>query len=306
MTYYDQLLKSVQEGKNPLADSTTQIAYLKQSGEAGNADAAAKADAYENFQQLFVDILSDPSYHRSAADMGDTTYAPVHSIRPELGATPEELATPRTTDNIDSDVFVSRVGEEPDASPRGADGGDGYDARRDEINAKVGDGDYTQAPEDVTYTYHDPGDAAIEKRVTEVTADRYKPKKGFPGSEIQPGDYDEYWPQHRTKKKKGENVDLTKYLASDVPTPDSHAWKSNPPSPKPPGYKSKRQVSFGDARQITFLIEPDLAESEKTGKLIMVATEPASNLDDSRSGLPRVRTRTTGTSMEVFTSVTFL
>ena len=265
MTYYDQLLKSVQEGKNPLADSGAQIAYLKQSGKNGNADAAAKADAYENFQQLFVDILSDPSYHRSAADMGDTTYAPVHSIRPDLGATPEELATPRTTDNIDSDVFVSRVGEEPDASPRGADGGDGYPARRDEINAKVGDGDYTQAPEEVTYTYADPGDIEIERRLHEVTTD----------DAFKRGDYEHYDPTPSRLEYDRETRTIRKRtrpqrpLPSSVPTPDSHAWKSNPPIPKfdSEGKKIKKKVSFGDARQITFRIEVDAAESQRQSEL---------------------------------------
>ena len=261
MTYYDQLLKSVQEGKNPLADSSAQIAYLKQSGKNGNADAAAKADAYENFQQLFVDILSDPSYHRSAADMGDTTYAPVHSIRPDLGATPEELATPRTTDNIDSDVFVSRVGEEPDASPRGADGGDGYDARRDEINAKVGDGDYTQAPEEVIYTYADPGDIEIERRIHEVTTD-----DGF-----KRGDYDHFDPTPSRLEYNRETREIRRRtrpqrpLPSSLPTPDSHAWKSNPPIPHfdSEGKKIKKKVSFGDARQFTFRIEVDADEPER-------------------------------------------
>ena len=110
VAYYDQLLKSVQEGKNPLADSTAQIAHLEDAGKAGNDAAAAQAEAYRTYQAGFIDVLSDPSYHRSAADMGDTTYAPVHSTRPELGATPEEMVTSRTPDNIDSDVFVSRVG----------------------------------------------------------------------------------------------------------------------------------------------------------------------------------------------------
>ena len=122
VAYYDQLLKSVQEGKNPLADSTAQIAHLEDVRQGRQRRRRRPGRGLQElYQQEFVDILSDPSYHRSAADMGDTTYAPVHSTRPELGATPEEMVTPRTTDNIDSDVFVSRVGEEPDGTPRGAD-----------------------------------------------------------------------------------------------------------------------------------------------------------------------------------------
>ena len=74
-------------------------------------------------------------------------------------------------------------------------------------------------------------------------------------------------------------------LPSGVSTPDLHAWKSNPPIPRfdSEGKKIKKKVSFGDARQITFRIEVDAAESEIAGKLRMVATEPASTVDDTQA-----------------------
>ena len=154
---------------------------------------------------------------------------------------------------------------------------DGYPARRDEINAKVGDGDYTQAPEEVTY--HDPGDIEIERRIHEVTTD----------DKFVKGDYEHFDPTpsrleyDRTTRTIQKRTRPQRPLPSGVPTPDSHAWKSNPPIPKfdSEGKKIKKKVSFGDARQVTFLVEPDLAESERQSRqLIMVATEPASTVDD--------------------------
>ena len=132
----------------------------------------------------------------------------------------------------------------------------------------VGDGDYAQAPQEVTYTYHDPGDAAIEERLREVTTD----------DAFVRGDYEHFDPSPsrlELDRKTGRIRKRTRPqrpLPSGVPTPDPHAWKSNPPSPSLGG--KKKELSFGDARQITFLIEPDLAESKRVRASIRIGSDP--------------------------------
>ena len=136
MAYFQQLFLAVQEGRNPLRESTDQIAYLR------SVDNAAQADDFLQYQARLEEVLSDPSYHKSAAELGDTTYAPVAFLRPELGNVAD--ADAGLGGGMSTQVFQGDAGQADAAGEASA--GD-YAANRDVINGFVGDGDIAQAPE---------------------------------------------------------------------------------------------------------------------------------------------------------------
>ena len=103
VTFYDQVLKSLEKGMSPLAESSEQTAFVQATKvmpadekyiakttadliELGldpdsfdiippRTDAHEQLDAYLEFHDRFVETLSDPEFHRSAAEVGDR-YAP--------------------------------------------------------------------------------------------------------------------------------------------------------------------------------------------------------------------------------------
>ena len=147
MSYYDQLKQALVKGRSPLAESGDQIEFLRLT------DKPEQADQYQRLEFTVMEVLSDPSFHQTAAEMGDATYAPVHFMRPDLGTAPtlDDTAVPVAVDNVDTDVLSAEV-REPGGAPRGDDGaqldpGD-YAANRDTINDQAGQGDYVHAPQD--------------------------------------------------------------------------------------------------------------------------------------------------------------
>ena len=89
MTYYDQLLQALKNGRDPVEESGDEIGYLKGVGEHD------QADMYLGYHGTLLEVLSDPSFHRSADEMGDATFAPAYFLRPDLGRVPLDDAPPR-------------------------------------------------------------------------------------------------------------------------------------------------------------------------------------------------------------------
>ena len=75
-------------------ESSEQIAYLRSVG------ATDQAEAYLRYHDDLLQTVSDPAFHRSAAEMGDNTYAPRAFLWPELdrGA---DLAGPPLAADLD-------------------------------------------------------------------------------------------------------------------------------------------------------------------------------------------------------------
>ena len=85
--FYQQAHLAAKEGRNPLVDLGDQISYLR-----GKFDVdvpieelpenlqttALPAQNFQLHQQELIDLLSDPTFYKSAAIMGDDTYAPVN------------------------------------------------------------------------------------------------------------------------------------------------------------------------------------------------------------------------------------
>ena len=94
MSYWHQLIQAVGEGKSPTVESSEQIAYLRSVG------ATDQAEAYLRYHDDLLQTVSDPAFHRSAAEMGDNTYAPRAFLWPELdrGA---DLAGPPLAADLD-------------------------------------------------------------------------------------------------------------------------------------------------------------------------------------------------------------
>ena len=167
-TYYQQMVRAISEGRSPLLESNDQIVYLRSMG------AKRQVEVLMEEHTRLIEVMADPTFHKSALDMGESTYAPVHMRRPELGRNPFEppttpdpgnlpddvrrdltsgaVETPASgagqgSNGIERDVFRAEV-EEAGASP--GDVGDGrsrnYEANRDAINRQTGPNDYVQAP----------------------------------------------------------------------------------------------------------------------------------------------------------------
>ncbi|MCY3811457.1 MAG: hypothetical protein OXH15_06655 [Gammaproteobacteria bacterium] len=133
MIYYQQMRLALTEGRNPLQESGDQIAYLRMSN-------PEQADLYTQFQDELIQVMSDPAYQKTAAEMGDATFAPSHFTRPDLREAPVSAG-----DGMDSQAFTSSLD--------GLDGQDefsngDYPGNRDVINDSVGDGDFARAPDE--------------------------------------------------------------------------------------------------------------------------------------------------------------
>lgn len=153
VAFWQQAHVAVKEGRNPLQDLGDQIAYLL-----GKIDPNVPieelpenqqviARQIQNFriqQQELIDILGDPAFHRSAATMGDDTYAPVHFVRPELGDPP-----PVGTGVIQTQIFDPEAVQEPTQLSGGIDAASGnYAANQEAINDRIGGNDFAQVPQE--------------------------------------------------------------------------------------------------------------------------------------------------------------
>ena len=255
MSYYQQMALDLKQGRNPLTESGYQVEYLRLTGQ------TEQADAYLGFHDTLMEAMSDPRFHKTAAEMGDATYAPVHFTRPDLGTVPtlDDTAVPAAVDNVDTDVLSAEV-REPGGASRGDDGaqldaGD-YAANRDTINEQAGQGDYVHAPQDQPSGLSDDGYDRLVAQIDDDIDDDY----GFI--------------QRYNEAVNANAVDQRSLSQWDYRPPGTRSWKS----PKQQGGGS---VRFGDARQIAFVVELDVEETAKSkrGRPYRVATEPANALD---------------------------
>lgn len=134
LSYFQQVITAMEDGRNPLTESGDQIAFLRRT----NPD---QATIYEDFHGRLLQTLSDPAFHKSAAEMGDTTYAPVVQLRPELGSPTSASAG----NGISTQAFNPQIGD-PEARVAEFSSGD-YATNRDVINANIGDDDFARVPE---------------------------------------------------------------------------------------------------------------------------------------------------------------
>ncbi|MCY4467227.1 MAG: hypothetical protein OXC08_00785, partial [Thiotrichales bacterium] len=143
-SYYFQMLKCLDEGVNPLSVSNEQIVVLRlevvephRAEYAGEIAAAAaegrppdipriaaedEIELYARLQELLVEKLTDPAFHRSAAEMGDDAFTtnvharigagldPQPDLRPPLVAGTGYVPLPLpAADFADSAVYVDEV-----------------------------------------------------------------------------------------------------------------------------------------------------------------------------------------------------
>ena len=148
VAFYQQAHLAAKEGRNPLVDLGDQISYL-----GGKFDpnvpiedlpedlqtTARQAQNFQLHQQELIDLLSDPAFHKSAAVMGDDTYAPVNFLRPELGNPPPAGVGDVQTRIFDSEV--AQLGGETDTVSGN------YAANQQVINDQVGGNDFARVPE---------------------------------------------------------------------------------------------------------------------------------------------------------------
>ena len=133
VTYFRQMITAMEDGRNPLTESGDQIAFLRRV----DPDQVA---IYEDFHGRLLQALSDPSFHKSAAEMGDATYAPVVHLRPELGSP----ASPIAQNGISTQVFNPEIAE-PGVRVVEFSNGD-YATNRELINTRIGDDDFARVP----------------------------------------------------------------------------------------------------------------------------------------------------------------
>ena len=101
--YYDQMLKALDAGIDPLAESSEQVAFLFT-----KTDGQAQVDVYLELQDGLMTTLSDPEFFRSAEGMGLDTYTPPVRDRIVAG---EEFLGP------DSLRPLAEGLDEPDVTP---------------------------------------------------------------------------------------------------------------------------------------------------------------------------------------------
>ena len=134
VTYFQQMMGALEDGRNPLTESGDQIAYLRATG------AHEQAAVYAKYHDELVGVMSDPAFHRSAGTMGADTYAPVHFLRPELAGT----RAPGLDAGVSTSVF------DASASPGGGATTIGdYGANAEAINGLIGDADFGRVPDEV-------------------------------------------------------------------------------------------------------------------------------------------------------------
>ena len=147
--YYHQIQAALDEGRNPLVESSEQIAYLRATGR------NEQADLFTQLQGDLVSLLDDPEYHKSASQLGANTYAPGSAVRPDLSGRSDPTRTenyvPGAVDNIDMQSFLrAEVDESGGAGVHGDTGvpanAGTYDTGRDLVNGQVGSADFVQAP----------------------------------------------------------------------------------------------------------------------------------------------------------------
>ena len=88
-SYWHQMAQAVSDGRSPVAESSEQIAYLR-----SVARHRAGGGVPALITTHMLQTVSDPAFHRSAAELGDSTYAPRAFLWPELGRGVDPVTTP--------------------------------------------------------------------------------------------------------------------------------------------------------------------------------------------------------------------
>ena len=122
-TLYGQLHLVLSAGGDPLQEAADQIAYLRA---VGGYD---EAGLYLKLQGDLMGVLSDPAYHRTAAEMGDATYSPLDFTRfrydpgesihenprpASFAADPDGTPAPDFLHSAESDLPAGRAIQPPD------------------------------------------------------------------------------------------------------------------------------------------------------------------------------------------------
>ena len=166
VAFYQQAHLAAQEGRNPLVDLGDQIFYLRGKFDANvpiddlpeNLQTTARqAENFQIHQQELMDLLSDPAFHKSAAVMGDDTYAPMHVLHPELGNPP-----PAGVGDVQTQIFDAEVAQ-PAQLGGGTDTVSGnYAGNQEVINEHVGGDDFARVPEAMPAGIEPPAGAVEE------------------------------------------------------------------------------------------------------------------------------------------------
>ena len=297
MTYFQQVSLALEQGRNPLIESGEQGVYLRETGR------TEQAEVYLKLHDSLMETMSDPSFHKSAAEMGDTTYAPVLT-RPELGAAPalDDTAVPAAVDNVDTDVLRAEV-QEPGGASQGDDGaqmdaGD-YAANRDTINDQAGQGDYVHAPQDQPSGLRDEDyDPVFDPLIDSAEANAARIQPGYVET-VARVQGDVFERQFMADNPDGEHIDehmtLTNVFTErrkvtdrarvdaanqmwgemrvvEVDRRPLTEWNYRPPgmrSWKSPKQRAKagKSVRFGDAKQITYAADSGLDTSHAVGQV---------------------------------------
>ena len=126
--YYDQLIKTLDRGMNPLAESSEQIAFIQITKVDAHADdllhplrvqAQDQLDLFRPLHDGLLDKLSDPAFHRTATEMGTDAFTP--AVRTRLEADEAFLGP---------DSLRKRARRPPSPLDLTAPGAEGYDFRR--------------------------------------------------------------------------------------------------------------------------------------------------------------------------------
>ena len=151
VAFYQQAHLAAKEGRNPLVDLGDQISYLRSKFDPNvpieelpeNLQMTAlQAQNFQLHQQELMDLLSDPAFHKSAAAMGDDTYAPANFLRPGLGNPPAAGVGDVQTQIFDPEVVqTAQLGGGTDTVPGN------YAANQEAINEHVGGNDFARVPE---------------------------------------------------------------------------------------------------------------------------------------------------------------
>ena len=263
MDYYEQMRFTLEQGRNPLVESSEQIAYLRSTGR------SEQADQFTQYQGELESLLSDPDYHKSADQLGAHTYAPASAVRPDLSGRSDPVHAityvPGAIDDIDMQSFLrAEVDESGGAAVHGEAGvtasAGTYDAGRDMVNGQVGSADFVRAPaEEPTWvTYKDVSDADMDRNIVEaervgehLTAGRVPGVTGDTGSLMQQKVQEGF--RGRTFKTSGDRKIFVQATQLEVA---NEAWKSMPTRVdrglESPTRRAGKGVRFGDASGIVF------------------------------------------------------
>ena len=136
LAYFTQLAEAVGEGKNPVLDSSGQVAYLRSVGKTD------QADAYLDLHGQLLSVLDDPAFPQ----VGGRAWA-TPPTRRAISRALDGAAAPGADDGLRTRALDPEVRSTAAGGPGEVAGGD-YGANRDLMNGQLGDNDYARVPDD--------------------------------------------------------------------------------------------------------------------------------------------------------------